>query len=58
MKKYLIKIKIYKYYHNIKKESNNELSIIIQKPAVKICHITKFINKANLKRISFINKKI
>ena len=58
IRKYLIKLKIYKYYNCIKKERNNELSVIIQKPAVKICHITKNINKANFKRISFINKKI
>ena len=58
IKKFLIKLNIHNYYNNLRKEDNYILSFLIQKPKINICYITKFINKSNTKRISFINKKI
>ena len=56
IKKFLFKLKIYKY--NIhSKNSNLEYSLVIRKPKINICFISKIINKTK-KKISFINKKI
>ena len=58
IRKYLIKLKIYTYYNTTRKEYNPELSLIIQKPKINICQVTKYTNKSKSKKISFINKKI